>query len=44
MKGNLAKIVEKSKVEINPMGYKIDEIKREQYKYKYGGKNDHNKT
>lgn len=38
MKDNLAKIVKNSKVEIDPMGYKIDEIKKEQYKYKYGGK------
>ena len=32
----LSKIVKESKVKIDPMGYKIDEIKKEQYKY--GGK------
>lgn len=39
---NLSKIVKESKVEIDPMGYKIDEIKKEQYEY--GGKNDNHKT
>jgi len=40
---DLSKIVKESKVEIDPMGYEIDEIKKEQYNYKQEGKNDNHK-
>jgi len=40
---NLLRIVEKSKVKVGTMDSELDYLKKEQYKYKYGVKNDNHK-